>query len=294
MKRFALFSLLLSSSAAHAAIVTTSDGGRLVGEIISSTANEVVLRIGSDQVRIGADKIQNIDYSQTAPGATAPSPPAYRRPSNEELFGRQGDTLSFDFGLAIPLNTVNFHQIGGGEANNGDVGPALGAQYLHEVAPRAALGVDVHWYYRSVTDSPDLLNASSSRVLGDTLLMMGALKYELTDHGSARPYLQLGAGAHRTSTTIYVRPDTGFTWSDTATSERRRIVDDAAWGAAFSARLGVDLAIAEPYVFSVEAGWTGLTSANYRATRQGAALGLSGVSGPLNFFTLAARMGWRL
>ncbi len=167
-------------------------------------------------------------------------------------------------------------------------------QYLHKVVPRAAVGLDFHWYYRSGTDSPDLLSASSARVLGDTLLLMGALKYELTDHGAARPYLQLGAGAHRTSTTIYVRPDPGFTWSDTSTGERRRIVDDASWGGAFSARLGVDFSIDEPYIFSVEAGWTGVTTANYHATKQGEALGLSGVSGPLNFFTLAARMGWRL
>ena len=63
---------------------------------------------------------------------------------------------------------------------------------------------------------------------------------------------------------------------------------------AFSAWFGLDFGVAEPYVFSVEAGWTGLTNSNYGATRQGQAMGLSTISGPLNFFTLSAKVGWRL
>ena len=54
----------------------------------------------------------------------------------------------------------------------------------------------------------------------------------------------------------------------------------------------MDFGFADPFVFSVEAGWTGLASATYSATPQGRARGISGVTGPLNYFTFAGRWGF--
>lgn len=84
-------------------------------------------------------------------------------------------------------------------------------------------------------------------------------------------------------------------WADTGTHETRRLIDDASWTPAASARLGVDLDVdaLAPGVVTLEAGWTGLASARYGATPQGQKLGLGGISGPLNVVTFTARYGWR-
>ena len=61
------------------------------------------------------------------------------------------------------------------------------------------------------------------------------------------------------------------------------------WGA----WLGVDFHIYEPSVFSFEAGWTSLAGATYHATSAGQALGLDGISGPVQILTVAGRWAWR-
>jgi hypothetical protein len=299
---FAAFFAALCAGRAGAAVVWTKDGGRLEGDILSSTPSGIMLLIGGQRVLIGADKIQSIDYAQAAPSPQPDEAPeiapvrAERRRwrSAPDALDDHPDMFSLDLGLAAPLSRVNFSAIGGGSANDGAVGPSFGLQYLHGVSPRTALGFEFHWYDRAPNDSEELLPASSARVEGDTLLLLGVAKFELSDRGWTRPYLLLGAGAHRSSLRIDAQPNAGFVWADTGSDESRILVDDAEWGGAFSARLGLDVGYPNPGVFSLEAGWTGLTSANYRASAAGQALGLSGVSAPINFFTFAARWGFRL
>ena len=292
------FFLALAATAARADTVILKEGGRLEGKVVSATNSEVVLDAPGGRVRIDAGKVESIDYSRGAAltPAPAPAPSEYRvtrRPRRAEpLFDPRQQSLSLDFGLAAPLSGVDFSGAGGGTASNGDVGPLVGIQYLYYASPRVGWGLELNYYNRSATDSSNLLPNSFAHVFGDSLLLLGDLKYSLTEEGSVRPYLLLSAGTHRTTTTIDAHPISGFAWSDTLTDERRRLVDDSAWGPAAAVRLGLDFGFAEPAVFGLEAGWTGLWNAAYQPTGAGRALGLSGASGMLNFFTLAVRWGW--
>jgi hypothetical protein len=168
----------------------------------------------------------------------------------------------------------------------------FGLQYLYHVSPRVAWGLEFHYLDREDADSASLVPSSEARVSGDSLVVLGVAKCSLTDRGYARPYVLFGAGADRTSTTIVAHPLPGFSWSDTGTAEPRTLVDDSAAGLAASIRLGIDFGSMGPGVFGLETGWTGLTNATYSATPQGRALGISGVSGSVSYYTFAARWGF--
>lgn len=305
--RKTIVTLLLASlaGAAQSAVVYLKGGGTMEGTVVSSTDRQVILNTAQGQVSIGLDRVERIDYAEGAsPAPVASEPPLAQYPparwrwrrrivENEASYGAPAQTLSFDFGVDAPLNDVSLSGTSGGDsASDGIAGPLFGVQYLYHPVPRLGWGLEFHYYDRSGTDSPDLLPSSDSHVFGDTLLLLGVMKCSLTDRGPVRPYVLLGLGGHRTTTTIDSHPSPGYAWSDTQTTETRRVVDDSALGLAASARLGLDFGFAGPFTFGVEAGWTGLTSATYQATAQGRALGISGVSGPLNYFTFAGRWGF--
>jgi hypothetical protein len=297
---FLVLVLALSAETARAAIVYLKEGGQLEGAVVSSTDSEIVLDTSQGRVRIGLDKVQSVDYSQGPPAVSSPAPPEYplvrwrrRAPQEERPFEPRQQMLSIDFGLNAPLNNVSLSgSAGGGSATDGDAGSLIGFQYLYLASPRVGLGLELHYYDRGVADSPNLLPSAESHVFGDTLLFLGVLKYSLSDRRQARPYVLLGAGAHQTTTIVDAHPLPGFAWPITQTTETRRLVDGSALGFAASARVGIDFGFADPAVFSLEAGWTGLSSADYQSTPQGRSLGISGVSGPVNYFTFAGRWGW--
>lgn len=290
---FTLF-LTVAVASARGAAVVLKGGGRLEGEVVSATDREVVLDTSQGRVSIDAARVATIDYGRGGPPRREPAPfPSERRsPRPEPLFDPARQSLSLDVGLAAPLSDVDFTGIGGGSAGNGEVGPLVGLQYLYYASPRVGVGLELNYYDRGVAESPSLVPSSFSRAFGDSLLLLGDVKCSLTDRGAVRPYVLLGAGAHRTTTTVDAHPAAGFAWSDTGTNETRRLADGGSWGPAASVRLGLDFGFADPRVFGLEAGWTGLANAGYRATPQGRALGLSDSSGMLNYFTLAGRWGW--
>lgn len=295
-----LFMLVLAAAAraASAATVHLKGGGTLEGTVVKSTDREVVLDTSQGRVSIDASRVERIDEASAPPPSVPPA--QYERTvarRHEQIFEPRDQSISLDLGLAAPLTSIDFSGasfggVPGGQANDGDLGARIGLQYLYFTSPRFGWGAEVAYLGRSATDSPNLIPNTFSHVSGDTLLLMGNLKCSLRTEGDVRPYLLLGAGAHYTSTTVDTRPNFGFVWSDTLTDERRRLVDGSVWGPALSVRLGLDFLFARPSVFGLEAGWTGLANAAYRTTFQGQALGLSGASPMLNFFTLSGRWGW--
>lgn len=292
----ALLVILLAATAipAAAAVVRLKDGGRLEGGIVSATALEVVIQTAAGARRITADRVQSIEYESGAPPSKPYNPaPAWSDYSSSSAEGK--NIFSFGLGLAAPLSDVNFRPIGGGSANNGDLGPLVGVRYLRALTPRFAAGADLDYLHRGATNSPGLLPLADASVLGDNILFMGIARWYLIEHGAARPYLLGGAGASRSWTRIEASPIRGFAWTDTNTDEIRRLVDDSAWAFASTARLGIDFdwEFANPSVFSLEAGWTAIESRRFAATKSGRDLGLLDVSGPLNLFMLSARWSWR-
>ena len=200
--------------------------------------------------------------------------------------------ISIGAGLAEPVSKVHFRSIGGGSADNGDLGIQLGAQYVYFPTPRLGAGFEADYFSRSGTLSTRLYPAADARVAGDTWLMLAILRYSLRETGTVRPFVLAGAGGSWNKTTIDVRPSV---WADTATHETRRLVDDSAWAPAASVRLGLDIRLdaLSPGCISLEAGWTGIAAARYGATPRGRALGLDGVSAPLHLLSFTARHAWR-
>ena len=295
-KIFFSFFMTIAVTAARADTVTLKEGGHLEGTVVSSTDRELVLDTPQGRVRIDAGRVASIDYAHGGALAPTPAPPppeyrvARRRRREDALFDPHQQALSIDFGLAAPLSNVSGP--GGGSASNGDVGPLVGLQYLYFASPNVAWGLEMNYYNRGATDSPGLAPHYFAHVYGDSLLLLGDLKLSLTDRGPVRPYVLLGAGGHNTTTTISAHPNPFFGWPDTGTNESRLLVNDSTWGPAASVRLGLDFGFADPRVFSLEAGWTGLWNAGYQPTAQGQLIGLPGASGMLNYFTLAGRWGW--
>jgi len=304
MKTWLLFLLAAAWAApVEAAIVFLKDGSRLQGTVVSATAAEVQLYTGAGTIDIDAARISRIDYSDAQaapPRVEPPQAPEYpERPVYRERRyrawepGPSRDMLSFDVGLAVPTSGVDFSGAGGGTDSNGDVGPLVGVEYLHSVTRLLSVGADFEYMYRSETQSRDLLPGAITNVSGNTEMLLAVAKLSLTDRGYARPYLLAGLGVDNTSTNINATPRFGYAWPDTDTAETRTLVDASSWGLASTIRLGIDFNVYDPVVFSVEMGWTDLANGRISATGQGQALGIAGLSGPLNFFTVAGRWGWR-
>lgn len=287
--------LLLAAAAAPAgaAIVRLKDGATIEGTVLSATAKELVIQTPAGPRRVDAALVSTVEY-EAAPLAERPRL-TEAPPGSEPWRSDEKNSVSFAFGLAAPLDDVDFAAVGGGRANDGDLGPLLGVRYLRSFTSRFAAGADLDYLHRSATDSPSLLPLANASVFGDNLLLLAVARWRLIDHGVARPYVLGGAGASRSWTKIEAAPLPGFAWTDTNTDETRRLVDDEAWAFAAAARLGIDFNwdFADPAVFSVEAGWTALESRTYAATRAGRNLGLTSVSARLDLFTLAARWSLR-
>jgi hypothetical protein len=191
------------------------------------------------------------------------------------------------------LSRVDASSAGGGRSHNGNSGILFGGQYLALSSPQTAWGLHAEYLGRTSNDDIGFIPSTLSSISGDTLLLLGVVKYTLTRRGAARPYFLLGAGADYTTTLIDARPLSGFVWSDTGTDEARRLVDDDRWGFASTARLGIDFNMMEPSVLGLEIGWTGVYNSRAPATPAGRDLGLESVTGQMDALTVAMRWGWR-
>ena len=289
-----LAALLLAACAARAgaAVVTLTDGSVLRGKVIGQTLDGVEIATPDGTLHVSLARIARIDYGDQTP----PLPPLRVPLPGMELPlapKERHQLFELGFGLVQPVSKVDFHSIGGGNADNGDLGAQIAAQYVYFLTPRLGAGVDVDYFSPTGTLSERLFPAASSSVGGDTWLMLGILRYSFTDRGAARPFLLVGAGGARNSETVDVRPNGN--WAGTGTHETRRLIDDSAWAPAASARIGLDLDIdaLDPGIITVEIGWTGLASARYASTPAGQAQGLSGISAPVSILSFTARYGWR-
>ena len=201
--------------------------------------------------------------------------------------------FSVSAGLIRPMSRVGFGGVnGGGSASNGDTGFQIGGQWLYLPTPNLGAGLEIDYADRTGSISPRLFPNSISSAHGDSWLMLGVLRGWLPRIGRARPFVLGGAGYAYNTLSVDVRASN---WADTNTQETRRLVDDARWTPAASARLGLDFEVPSTRggIFTVEAGWLGLAGAKYSSTPQGAALGILDVSAPLNVLAFSARYGWR-
>jgi len=290
---------VLLAAPLSAATIYLKDGTQVRGTVVSATANYVTVHTQDGATRrITSDKIARIDYAETpappppSPAAAPPAPSEWRR-LQQTGFESTKQQVDIGLGFAAPLGSIDFGSIGGGQGSNGDIGILVDGRYLYYRTPQLAFGAGIDFLHRSATDSTSLIQSADTNVWGNTVLLQALARYLFVDHGTTRPYIQAGLGPEHTSTFIDATPSPGFAWSDTNTAESRRLVDEGHWGLGGSVAVGLDFEFTAPSVFSLELGWTGVSSAKYAATPAGQALGLTDVSGGVSYITVAARWGWR-
>lgn len=312
MKTFIALTLLLSLGlgAAEAATVYLRDGGRLQGTIVKSDAQGVQLNTGTMTVTISADRIDHIDYAQSAPApapeavpAPAPSAPpsAYPPPPRRRIYRvrpisyEEGpNEISLDIGASVPISNISFSGAGGGSDHNGDAGVLAGIQWIHYLDSQLGIGADFHYLGRSWSDSQNLIANAETNVAGGSAVFMGVMKFRIVPDGPVRPYLLGGIGVHNTSETVDVTPNFGTTgWPGTNSFETRRLYDATSTGLASTVKFGLDFPSFPPAFVGFDLGWTGLFNGKYNPTTAGSNFGLGTLSGTLNIFTVGAHAGWR-
>ena len=298
---------------AKAAVVYFKNGTEMSGTVVSATTGEVELRTQNRTMKINTDQILKIDYrgdetpsTQPAP-VPIPAPPAEPAPPRRYVrrrarvwepyqykFEDLQHELSIIFGFNSPTSNADFSSAGGSSGSNGGTGALLGGQYLYYQNPRLAWGANVEYSNRSSQDNFVLIPSADTNIYGDTLLMLGVVKYTLTERGWARPYILGGLGLNHTSEIVDATPLIGFSWPPyTGSDETRRLVDGSSWGVASTVRLGIDFNFFQPSFLGLELGWTGLSNGRYSATPAGQLVGLNSITGALDSINFGARWGWR-
>jgi len=299
MSGLLMAALCLWAQPLRADTIHLKDGTSVQGSLMGAGPDSIELITVNGTMTIPRARITGVELSppENPPAAAPPmllKSEAPRLDREAPGFGPGADILSVQFGLAVPVSQVDFSATGGGNALNGGTGALFGLQYLHQFTRRLDLGLEFEYADRSVNGTYGLLPSAVTYVSGDSLVFLGEGRWNLRDHGTARPYLLAGLGTHRTSETIDARPFPGFYWAATPTFERRRLVDDDLWGFASCLRFGVDFDVEPNASLGFDLSWLRLDGGAYRATSQGQALGLSGVSGAVNIISLAGRIGFAL
>jgi hypothetical protein len=301
MQSIFLAAFMLCTQPLWADTIRLKDGASVEGTITGAASDHIELSTSNGTMIIPRERITGIDLTpaSSAKPFAAPPPPELMSsplPGYEEApgFGPGADILSLQFGLAIPFSQVSFSSIGGGNALNGDVGGVVGLQYLHQFGRRLDLGAEFEYADRSDNQTFGLFPSGAADISGDSLIFMGEGRWNLREHGTVRPYLLGGLGAHRTTETIDARPYPGTYWANTPTFETRQLIDDDVWGFASCLRFGLDFPFDDRAGVGVELSWLRLAGGTYHATAQGQALGLTGVSGAVDIISLAARFSFVL
>jgi len=186
--------------------------------------------------------------------------------------------VSVDGGVAIPTPVNGFSD----EARTGLVG---GIQYLHNLDYFTAVGIQVEGYQfdgkdHAVTSSAGGRLNANSQVDAAAIEIVG--RYTFLPMARFIPYVHTGLGANVLRQTTDGTPLPGFTWSDTNTSETRRLPDVNSVGISFSFGAGVETNLTDRIVLGLEATWRilGVSKAAY---------GNAEIDVP----SLAMRLGWR-
>jgi opacity protein-like surface antigen len=166
------------------------------------------------------------------------------------------------------------------ERDYADGGGLIGGEFLYYVqdAPTVAFGVDISHAGFGNHDSalllPHLFTASSAQSTSG--LVVARLGFPL---GRVRPYLQGGVGLHQTSLTLKGVPFDGFAWTDTNTSEERRMYDNGHVGPALGGAVGLHVYLTEQFFIGAEYRFIGLLGKDFEPTAEGRREGLAPTHG---------------
>jgi opacity protein-like surface antigen len=166
----------------------------------------------------------------------------------------KGTTMFQIYGGGSSLSG-HYHQPGVNrdEEDYADGGGVIGGQFLYYVSdsPCMALGVDV--YHAGFGDHNSYLLLSDrftqSSASNTTGLVIARLAYP---RGRVRPYLQGGFGAQSTSLTLDGTPINSSTWTDSPTTETRRLLDSSHIGPALEGAIGLHIYLTPRFFVGAE------------------------------------------
>lgn len=206
----------------------------------------------------------------------------------------KGTTMFQIYGGGAGLSG-RYHQPGVNkdEQDYADGGSVIGGQFLYFISgsPCLALGFDVSHADFDAHESYQLLanRFTSSSANNTSGLIIVRLAYP---KGRFRPYIQGGLGAQATSLTLDGTPTNSIPWSDTKTTETRRLLDSSHVGPAFEGAVGVHIYLMERLFVGVEYKALDLVGKDFVPTAAGRSEGLLTTSGTVGMSAIGLMLGF--
>jgi len=208
---------------------------------------------------------------------TALLAPRARADENKEITFHVG-LMSLNAGKSFP----------GGSAS----GAAYGFRLLRDENDCVSLGLDVDLLKPKdksidglVPNTKTTRSIASSSVLG--VVRVGQVE------GDLRPYGLIGFGIHFTNVRLQSKPNAGFGWADTGTTEARTLMDADGSATAIKIQAGADYAVNDNFLAGGFLAYNNMGSASYGVTNAGRALGLSGSGGAMTAITFGVSLTGR-
>lgn len=159
-------------------------------------------------------------------------------------------------------------------------GVSYGVDYLHSLGINVGVGLGLDYIKPADKTTDKLIAGANASTSIDSASFLGLLRVGSTED-AFQPNVLLGLGVHYTSMRIDAAPAPGFFWKDTGTTEKRSLVDGAGWGPAIKFQMGADYGLTDNLIAGAYLALNWLGTANYEATGQAKAMGVSSVSGSM-------------
>jgi len=172
-----------------------------------------------------------------------------------------GPTVTLLGGGAFPLSDIKIE--GTGSERIGEAGGAGGIQVLVPINDRIGVGLDYLANNFGEKTSDALLPPFHADYKFHSNVVLVGARLSMSDKEKFRPFIFGGMGFHSTSLWADLNPTTGFVWSDTHTTEKRRIVDSSSTGFAAAFAGGFDYSVSSVVSIGAEARYEYLAQTNF-------------------------------
>jgi len=205
----------------------------------------------------------------------------------------QGMTMFQIYGGGAVLSG-RYHQPGVSkdEQDYADGGGVIGGQFLYYISdnPCIALGFDVSHAdfdsHNSYLLLPNRYTQSSAK--NTTGLIIARVAYP---KGRVRPYIQGGLGAQSTSLSLDGTPINASTWTDTPTTETRRLLDSSHIGPALEGAIGLHVYLTPRFFVGAEYKVMELIGKDFSPTAAGATEGVVTTHGIVSESSIGLMLG---
>jgi len=202
-----------------------------------------------------------------------------------------GPSVTLLGGGTFPMSKIEIE--GGGKDDIGKSGVAAGIQLMVPVHERISVGFDFlnHNFGEKTSDVLLPPTRATYQLDSRTFLAAGRLDFP---HEKIRPFIFLGLGFHSSSMEADLEPTAGLAWSDTGTTEKRRIIDDSGTAFASALALGADFSVSSAAYIGFEARYSYFGKTTFHTRSISATSSTVGeIEGDTSSIDLLARLSFR-